>query len=390
MKYIMITILALVFAIAPTWGQDQSLEKKLLKHESSSKLQWGGYGGLHFNKDIGSSTFNNANLDVHRLVLLLGYRFNSKWSFVSEIEYEHIKEVYVEQAFVNYRLNNAINFKAGLILIPVGNVNINHEPTNFMGTERPWIDKGIIPTTWRELGMGFSGNILDASLSYQIYAVNGFLGYDGSAKLSGSNGLRKGRQKGAESMMTAPDVTARLSFYGIKGLTLGASAYVGNTETSLYNNLDKKNAEELAKADSSVVGLAMIGFDAKYTVGGLAAAAQLYQVNLSNTQAYNAFGATDLGSAMQAYYIQLAYNVFQHSSKLKTQLSPFIRFSQYNKHQKVASNMQANKAYAGNILTYGLQYKATKGLVINADIQQHKTNDGNQNMTFNAGFGFVF
>ena len=43
-------------------------------------------------------------LDVHRLVTFLGYNFNDKTSFVSEIEFEHVVEVYVEQAFLNHKI----------------------------------------------------------------------------------------------------------------------------------------------------------------------------------------------------------------------------------------------------------------------------------------------
>ena len=42
---------------------------------------------------------NNGKLDVHRMVTFLGYNFNDKTSFVSEIEFEHVVELYVEQTF---------------------------------------------------------------------------------------------------------------------------------------------------------------------------------------------------------------------------------------------------------------------------------------------------
>ena len=72
---------------------------------SNRKLNIGGYAQVDYNQAFGNNTHYNGKLDVHRLVLLFGYRFTDKLSFVTEIEIEHVKEVYVEQAFLNYALN---------------------------------------------------------------------------------------------------------------------------------------------------------------------------------------------------------------------------------------------------------------------------------------------
>ncbi|MBK6964386.1 MAG: hypothetical protein IPH20_10735 [Bacteroidales bacterium] len=77
----------------------------------------------------------------------------------------------------------------------MGIVNEYHEPTTFNGVERPMVDNKISPTTWREIGFGLSGNIIEASIKYQAYVVNGFNGYNGAGTLNGKNGLRNGRQK---------------------------------------------------------------------------------------------------------------------------------------------------------------------------------------------------
>ena len=62
------------------------------------------YGEAHYNQPFAANTLNNGQMDVHRQVLLFGYRFDSKTSFITEIEIEHIKEVFLEQAF----LQNAV------------------------------------------------------------------------------------------------------------------------------------------------------------------------------------------------------------------------------------------------------------------------------------------
>ncbi|MFN7937700.1 MAG: hypothetical protein U0R19_30505 [Bryobacteraceae bacterium] len=41
----------------------------------------------------------------------------------------------------------------------MGIVNERHEPPAFNAVERPFVESIIIPTTWRELGFGFTGDL---------------------------------------------------------------------------------------------------------------------------------------------------------------------------------------------------------------------------------------
>ena len=98
---------------------------------------------------------------------MFGYKFSEKVQFVTEVEFEHVKEVYVEQAFVNYNVANNFNIRGGLMLVPMGIVNEYHEPKTFNGTERPAVDNVIVPNTWREIGIGVNGRIPNMNLGYQ-------------------------------------------------------------------------------------------------------------------------------------------------------------------------------------------------------------------------------
>ncbi|WP_163326290.1 hypothetical protein [Draconibacterium mangrovi] len=360
-----------------------------------SKLLIGGYGEVHYNQPLSSDTYNNGKLDVHRVVMLLGYNFNEKTQFITEIEYEHVKEVYVEQAFLQYKLNNAINFRGGLMLVPMGIINEYHEPTTFNGVERPLVDNTITPTTWREVGVGITGTILPASLKYQAYVMNGFNGYDGSAKLSGAKGMRSGRQKGAESYMSAPNFAGKIEYFGIRGLNLGLSAYLGNTQSKLYDGIDKDDDAAVAMADSSVVGISMLGVDARYSVKGLQLRGQLYYASLSNTDEYNAFTAkdgslNDVGSAMIGYYAEAAYNVFR-TVDTELQLTPFVRYEFLNTHSSVENNIAKNASYEKTAITTGLTLALTKGAVVKTDIQFVKNAaTDTYAKTFSAGIGVMF
>ena len=201
--------------------QDSLRVMNRLTYNNASKLTIGGYVQIDYNEPDGAAP---GKLDVHRLVVLLGYTFTPKLKFLTEIEFEHVKEVYVEQAFVNYSFNPKFNVKGGLMLVPMGIVNEYHEPPTFYGVERPGIDHDVVPTTWREIGVGVSGNFAEVSLRYQAYIFNGFISYkDGEGTLRGVDGLRKGRQKGAESVINTPNLSMKVDYYGILGLTPGAS-----------------------------------------------------------------------------------------------------------------------------------------------------------------------
>ncbi len=368
--------------------------EKLL--ETDGRLTIGGYGEVHYNQPLRSSVRSNGELDVHRMVMLLGYNFNSKTRFISEIEFEHVSEVYIEQAFLQYKINNFIQFRAGLMLIPMGIINEYHEPTTFNGVERPVIDQKIAPTTWREIGFGFAGTILPASVKYQLYLVNGFNGYDGKAALNGKDGLRGGRQKGAESYISSPDFTSRIEYFGIRGLNIGLSAYMGNSQSILFDGIDKNDNSALSSADSSVVGISMLGFDGRYTSGGLQCKFQLYYTSISNTEQYNAFTVqaavkNNLGSSMAGYYVEAGYNIFRSLENIKTELIPFLRYEFYDTHLSVSGDLIKNESFNKNIVTTGLSWKLASGAVLKTDLQLIKSgNESEYASTLNAGIAINF
>ncbi len=359
-------------------------------NQQDKKLMIGGYGQIDYNQNIDSDVRNNGTLDVHRMVMMFGYNFNDRVQFISEVEYEHVKEVYIEQAFINYKINDFINFRGGLLLVPMGIINEYHEPVSFNGVERPNLDKYIVPSTWREIGAGVSGRFTDASIKYQLYVMNGFNGYDGSAKFNGKKGLRSGRQKGAESFMSSPNFAGRVDYYGISGLTVGLSGYMGESQSVLYDGLDKNDDTALQSADSSVVGLSMVGVDARFNKNGIQLRGQVNYATLSNTQAYNEFTGSDVGSSLFGYYAEVGYNVLNNTD-FDTELTPFVRYEQYNTHNSVDGGLEADDAYNRTEITMGLGYKIAKGAVLKFDYQMVKTGaDDEYSNRINAGVGVWF
>ena len=376
MKYLTTYILLLASFV---YGQDQynSASTQLNNLLSTEKgLSIGGYGEITYNNIEGSST--PAEIDVQRLVVLFAYKFDDRTSFVTEIEYEHVKEVYVEQAFINYAVADGVNLRGGLMLIPMGIVNEYHEPTTFNGVERPSLDSKIVPTTWREMGIGVSGRINNASIRYQAYVMNGFLSYGDSHKLRGLDGLRKGRQKGAESVGSDVNFAGRIEYYGLPNLKFGLSYYTGNTQTT---------APEISNTQ---IGLSMVGLDYRYINGKLSSRGQFISSSLSDTEAYNLAGNTDVGSAMEGYYVEGAYNLLPLDSLQK--LDIFLRYENFNTHQKTAGALIANDAYHRVETTFGLSYHLANGAVFKADYQSKGTAvEGSDAVgQFNLGLGVFF
>ena len=352
--------------------------QRILSGNYGSAVTVGAYGEMLYNQPEG----DNGEIDVQRLVLLLGYRFTDKVQFFTEIELEHVNEIFVEQAFVNYNVTNNVNLRGGLMLVPMGIVNEYHEPTTFNGVERPAMDNAIVPTTWRELGIGVSGRFNDLSLMYQAYVFNGFKSTqaDGEGGLSGfldgSNGLRGGRQKGIQSTIDSPTLSLKMDYYGISRLRLGLSGYFGKTQAE----------DDIETLEGANIGISMIGFDARYAYQRFTARGQFIYAALSDTEQYNNAVGQDLGSALQGYYIEGGYNLLPTDKNQK--LFAFVRYEQFDTHAQTEGLLQRNGAYNRTDITTGLSYHIAPGVVAKGDYQFRSNEvDGNEGVKNRLNFG---
>ena len=66
--------------------------------------------------------------DYLRFVLYAGYKFTDNLLLNVEIEVEHADEIYLEFATIDYLYRPEMNFRFGMVLMPVGFVNEIHEP----------------------------------------------------------------------------------------------------------------------------------------------------------------------------------------------------------------------------------------------------------------------
>jgi len=96
------------------------------------------------------------------------------------VEGTNDSEISLEQAWLQFDLQDWLRFRGGAILVPVGRFNINHDDNRWNLPRRSLIDRGVSvlpsPAAWDELGVGFNGDITfseEVLGSYQLYVMNG-------------------------------------------------------------------------------------------------------------------------------------------------------------------------------------------------------------------------
>src|SRR6201995_179573 len=204
------TAASLFAQTAPAVTSEDSLNNNLTK----SATTIGGYGNAFYQRN---NNLGIAKADLQRFVLFTGHKFNEKISVFSELEVEDAKvtggedggEVSIEQAYLKFNLNANNYLVAGLFIPRIGILNENHLPNTFNGNERNYVETFIIPSTWRELGVGFYGSANNMPLNYSVAVVNGL----SSAMFLHGDGIREGRFEGRNATGNNLAVTAAVQYF---------------------------------------------------------------------------------------------------------------------------------------------------------------------------------
>lgn len=195
----------------------------------------GGYMDLEYFsiEDSNSDTF-----DQHRFVPFIYADVSDHIKVAVELEIEHGNELGIEFGHIDYWIDPHINFRAGIILDPLGRFNMVHDAPFQDLTVRPLVDEVIIPAVLREPGAGFFGTVEAGSwvFDYEAYIVNGFKGLSktGTNVINRTNGLRGARPHGTQLGTSAyrdfndnKAVVGRVSASPFLGLEAGGSAHSG-------------------------------------------------------------------------------------------------------------------------------------------------------------------
>jgi hypothetical protein len=344
----------------------------------------GGYGEIHYTNARGRNT--PAEVNLRRFVVYLAHTFSERLAFHSELEVEDAKieggsgggEVALEQVFLDYRLADALTLRTGLVLPPVGIVNEMHEPPTFNGVDRPAFDHDVIPTTWREIGIGILGRLpLTEGLSYRLYLVNGLR----ASGFSDAEGIRDGRQEGREATFANPSLTGRLEWVR-PGLRFGGSFWYGGTT----------GGDTLLGTGTFDAPIAVLSADARYDRGALAIRGVLATISVSDAGAINALYGSAVGSRVAGGYVEVAYNVLQQLAPSTSQrLNAFLRHERYDTQADVPAGTVRDRGFARRITTLGLTYKPTWNTVFKGDYEVRRTVAGTgQGETLRLGVGYQF
>jgi hypothetical protein len=346
-------------------------------------LSIGGYGEANYQAFVGDKGSNKNNADTERFILYAGYKFTDNILFNSEIEFEHAStapdtdgEVSVEFAALDFFIDPMANVRAGLVLMPMGFINQIHEPPFFFGTNRPEVERRIIPATWRELGIGLFGQITP-ELTYTTYLVNGL-----NAEGFSSDGIRDGRSSGSKAKAEDFGYVARVDYAPqvVPGLSVGGSAYVGNA-----------GQDETFAGHKANVFTQLYEAHAQWKYRGLEWRALGSWGHINNAELLSAAKGETIGSENYGWYTEVGYDIlpliFSDTSQY---LAPFFRYEQFDTIAEAPDGFDDNENKDRHIYQFGLQYKPIPNVVIKADYRNISAKKGSVPDDFNLGVGFIF
>jgi hypothetical protein len=350
----------------------------------------GGYGEAIYQnfdrkRDDGEPSERTDTIDLARAVFYFGYKFDEHFLFNSEIEYEHATtgegdeekgEVSVEFAYIDYLIRRELNLRGGLVLLPVGFVNELHEPPVFLGALRPEVERWILPSTWRELGLGVFGDV--GPLAYRGYVVNGLdaAGFDAAAP------IREGRQGGSNASAEDFAVTGRLDFVGVPGLLVGASGYTGNSAQGREVDGDSFDGRVTlldAHAEWRWRGIQARALTARGSIGDAA------QVNAAN----GLTGTDSVGKKFTGGYVEAGYDVL-FARGGRASLVPFVRWERFDTQDEVPAGFAADPENDVRLWTLGLQFRPIPQVVVKLDYQDRRNAARTGVDQWNMALGWLF
>ncbi|MFZ6873162.1 hypothetical protein ACO0LF_13990 [Undibacterium sp. Di27W] len=343
------------------------------------------YGEINYTRPREAS--NQAQADVGRAVIGITHRFNEKTKMVAEFEWEHAiaskgddGETEVEQLYVEHEIKPGLSAKAGLFLIPAGLLNTSHEPTAYYGVHRNFVETAIIPSTWREVGLGLSGSH-DNGLSWDLGLTTGFnlTKWDANSGDGRESPLGAIHQEGQFAKSRDLSMHAAVNWRGVPGLLLGGSVFSGKVGHA---------TTDFAANDAR---LTLWDLHARYNPGKLDLTALYARGSISNTGDLN---LTFVGqpnpvpSAFAGWYLQGAYQLWKNEDY---SLTPFLRYEQFNTAKSYAFvplGLGVAASPDEKVTTIGASFKIGEGVVLKADYQKFKQDSSRDRFNLGAGYSF--
>jgi len=355
-------------------------------YRSSKPLSIGGYGDIYVANKNGAGSI----ADVYHFVPYIGYKFSDNIILNTEIEFEHggsnaeaangggenNAAAEGEFMYLDFLISNEFNVQLGKTLVPMGLINLRHEPVLFNSVQKPLTEKYIIPGTWAATGINAYGTFSNIGISYNA-------GITQALDLNnGENGTKEQIEGGVASPTgkTAYDKVAfvgRLDYRGINGLLVGASIYYGDA------------------TQGSITGSRALIYDVHttYELSGFKLKALYSAASITNPQNIASGSGNKSISNANGYYVNLEYDTLaSFSTKLKLPL--FIQYDSVNPAativDKFATTVGTNVDKT-TTTTFGLNYFPHEQVVLKVDYAMTDLAGTNNNFnTLSASLGFIF
>jgi hypothetical protein len=339
-----------------------------------------GYMEMHFNRPEDGPVI----LDFHRFVLLFSHRFSDRIRFVGELELEHAfvegleeaGELELEQAYLDFLISRPVSLRAGMVLVPIGIINERHEPPVFHGVERPFVDTVIVPTTWFEVGAGVHGEIGEG-LRYRGYVLAPL----DALEFSAEEGIRDGRQKGAESNVRNAAFAGRVEYFGIRGLQFGISGWRGDSSFAIPR-LDTK--VWVAEADARY-RFERAEFRAQYAHVGIGDAARLNEAVERTTGV-----SPNIARELRGFYLEGAYRLWDAGPA--RDLAIFTRYENFDTQFRMPAGYTPLEEFDRSSWAVGATYYPDPDVALKIDYTTVKSRSGFVRLprSFNVGIGWWF
>lgn len=371
-----------------------------------SRLSVGGYGEVAYTRNFYSDNVNryshaadykdapgHGRFDIPHVVMMLGYDFDRGWSMGSEIEFEHGGvetaveleqeevgefekeverggEVALEQFWIQKSFMPQLNVRAGHMVVPVGETNMHHLPTEFFTVYRPEGENEIMPCTWHQTGIELWGRAGD--WRYELMFLAGL----NSCNFSKDRWINGGAASAFEfTPANRYAVAARVDNHSVRNLRLSLSGYYGHS----FGNTIQADRGRYAGVHGAVA-IGSLGFD--YDNGTYILRGNVDYGHLSDADRISAYNRgqssttpykrTHVGKGAWCAGVETGYDIFALMPAVQARagrLYVFGRYEYYDAYIPTANAPDYTWTERHRIAA-GINYFPLRDLVIKAEFSE--------------------
>lgn len=203
---------------------------------SVGRTALGGYLEAHVGLERAEGISEGPSFEVPRFNLFLYSPLGRRLRVTAELEIEEGgEELRLETALADFVITPSLVIRGGVLLVPIGAFNVNHDGPRYDFVARPLVSTTIIPATLSEAGFGVHGRLAPGrgvTLSYDAYLTNG-LGEGVVLNGTGRTDLPSGKGPAlfGEDGNGSPAVSGRLALLARGWGEVGLSHYRGAYNT---------------------------------------------------------------------------------------------------------------------------------------------------------------